>query len=202
MLAHGPHPPLNPRLFSRESSLTLVDSMIDFSRNPFELFGVPARFGIDVDAVERAYRALQAEVHPDRHAAADDADQRLAAQASARVNEAYRALKSPVLRAQQLLLLHGIDADDEHDTALSVDFLEQQLVRREAAAEAAAAADIDALDAMLRDVRREVRAREAELAALLDQDAAWDAARGKVRELKFLVKLAADTAAMLDEAEV
>src|SRR3954447_1708563 len=99
--------------------------MIDFSRNHFELLGVPARFRVDQDAVERAYRALQAEVHPDRHARGDDADQRLAMQASARVNEAYRALKSPVLRAQHILALNGIDAADERDTALDLEFLER-----------------------------------------------------------------------------
>ncbi|MEP7206468.1 MAG: Fe-S protein assembly co-chaperone HscB [Casimicrobiaceae bacterium] len=176
-------------------------SMIDFTRNHFELFGVPARFSVDEPALERAYRALQSQVHPDRHAGSDDANQRLAAQASARVNEAYDALKSPVLRAEHLLGLHGIDAGGERDTALPMDFLERQLERREAVADAAAAADIDVLDATLREVRREIRAREQELVSLLDQDAAWDAARSRVRELKFLVKLGEDIGAALTEAE-
>jgi len=175
--------------------------MIDFSRNHFELLGVPARFRVDQDAVERAYRALQAEVHPDRHAGSDDADQRLALQASARVNEAYRALKSPVLRAQHLLALNGIDAADERDTALDVEFLERQLERREAVADAAAEGAVDALDRMLREVRVEMRTREAELEALLDIEGAFDDARSRVRELKFLAKLAEDIDAALAEAE-
>ena len=175
--------------------------MIDFSRNHFELLGVPARFRVDQDAVERAYRALQAEVHPDRHAGSDDADQRLALQASARVNEAYRALKSPVLRAQHLLALNGIDAADERDTALDVEFLERQLERREAVADAAAEGDVDVLDRMLREVRVEMRTREAELEALLDIEGAFEDARARVRELKFLAKLAEDIDAALAEAE-
>ena len=68
--------------------------MIDFSRNHFELFGLPARFRVDFGTLERAYRTLQSDVHPDRHAAGTDADKRLALQASARVNEAYRAWTS------------------------------------------------------------------------------------------------------------
>ena len=68
-------------------------AMIDFSRNHFELFGLPERFVVDADALERSYRALQSEVHPDRFAAAAETQRRLALQSSARVNEAYRALQ-------------------------------------------------------------------------------------------------------------
>jgi molecular chaperone HscB len=175
--------------------------MIDFSRNHFELLGVPARFRVDQDAVERAYRSLQAEVHPDRHTGGDDASQRLAMQASARVNEAYRALKNPVLRAQHLLALHGVDAGGERDTALPVAFLERQLDRREALALAAEAGDLDRLDAMLAEVRREIAAREQELEALLDRENAWEEARDKVRELRFLQKLAQDIDLAIADAE-
>ncbi len=175
--------------------------MIDFSRNHFDLFGVPARFALDDAAVERAYRALQGEVHPDRHASASDADRRLALQASARVNEAYRTLRDPVLRAEYLLAQRGVQADDETDTALSFDFLASALERREQVADAAAAGDEEALERMLREVRDDARGREQELARLLDQDRAWDVARDKVRELKFLAKLADDIDAALAEAE-
>ena len=49
-----------------------VAPMIDFSRNHFELFGLPERFRFDADALDRAYRELQGDVHPDRFAAASD----------------------------------------------------------------------------------------------------------------------------------
>ena len=62
--------------------------MIDFTRNHFELLGLPARYRVEESALDRAYRELQNAVHPDRYAAAGDADKRLALQASARVNEA------------------------------------------------------------------------------------------------------------------
>jgi len=61
--------------------------MIDFSRNHFELFGLPAHFRFDPARLDSAYRALQSEVHPDRFATADDAERRMALQSSARVNE-------------------------------------------------------------------------------------------------------------------
>ena len=52
--------------------------MIDFSRNHFELFGLPARSASITDALDAAYRTLQAEVHPDRLAGGSDAERRLA----------------------------------------------------------------------------------------------------------------------------
>jgi len=172
--------------------------MIDFSRNHFELFGLPVSFAIDPAALDRAWRDLQAEVHPDRHAAADDTSRRLALQASARVNEAYRALKDPVERGRYLLHLRGIDAFDETDTRLPLDFLEAQLERRERAAEAAEAGDADALDGIVADIRAEARGRERDLAALLE--VAGDGARATavLRELRFLAKVAEDVGAMAE----
>lgn len=175
--------------------------MIDFSRNHFELFGLPERFRFDAGALDRAYHALQGEVHPDRFAAASQTEQRLALQSSARVNEAYRALKDPVARAQYLLSLHGVEAFGETDTSLPFDFLERQLERRELAAAAMARGDARELEALLHGVRAEARELEQRVSALLDVEGAWDAARVAVRELRFLAKLAADVDAMLAALE-
>jgi len=174
--------------------------MIDFSRNHCQLFGLPERFLLDSPALDRAYKALQSDVHPDRYAAAGETEQRLALQASAKVNEAYRALKDPVARAHYLLSLHDVDAFDETDTRLPLDFLERQLERREAAADAAGGDDIPALEQILDDVRADARTIEARVAALLDASQ-WDAARGPVRELRFLTKVVADIDAMLATVE-
>src|SRR5262249_43745768 len=162
--------------------------MIDFSHNHFQLFGLPERFRFDADALDRAYRALQGEVHPDRFAAATESERRLALQSSARVNEAYQALRDPVARAQYLLSLHGIDAFDETDTTLAPDFLERQLERREAAADAVAAGDAERLATLAREVRDDAGRLEQRLAARLDRESAWEAARSEVRELRFLAK--------------
>jgi molecular chaperone HscB len=176
-------------------------AMIDFSRNHFQLFGLPERFRFDQGVLDRAYQELQGEVHPDRHATADDKVQRLALQSSARVNEAYRTLKDPVARAQYLLSLHGIDAFDETDTALPLEFLERQLERREEAADAAERGDTRALEAIVDEVRTEARELETRVSSLLDVDGAWDGARGPVRELRFLTKVVDDIDVMLDRVE-
>ena len=173
--------------------------MLDFARNHFELFGLPVRYALDATALEAAYRDLQRNVHPDRHASSDAATRRLALQAAARVNEAYRTLGDPVERARYLLGLRGVDAFDETDTTLDVGFLERQLERRERAEGALDARDEEALDALLREVRGDAKAIEATLGALLDAQAPPAAARARVRELKFLDKLAGDLDEMLGQ---
>ena len=171
--------------------------MIDFSRNHFELFGLPTRYRFDAAALDAAYRTLQTQVHPDSVAGGTDAERRVALQSSARVNEAYAALRDPVARARYLLELHGVGTIDERDTALPVDFLEHQLERREAASDAQGAADVPALTALLAEVRADALVIEGQLAHTLDGEHAYLAARTRVRELTFLAKLAEDIDAML-----
>ncbi|HEY3180847.1 MAG TPA: Fe-S protein assembly co-chaperone HscB [Casimicrobiaceae bacterium] len=173
--------------------------MIDFSQNYFDLFGLPHRYGCDPASLEAAYRRLQSEVHPDRFASGSDQEKRLALQSSARVNEAYRALKDPVLRAQYLLSLNGIDALSETDTQLPLDFLERQLERRETADEAAAAEDSETIATLAAEVRSEADEVADGLLHVLDDEHAYADARMRVRELKFLFKLAEDLDAMLDD---
>src|SRR5512134_1475347 len=97
----------------------------------FELFGLPAAFSVDGEALERSYRQIQSRVHPDRFAHAGDAERRASLQWTTRVNEAYRTLKDPVQRAKHLLELHGVDVAFETDTQMPTDFLMQQLELRE-----------------------------------------------------------------------
>ncbi len=175
--------------------------MIDFSRNHFELFGVPERFAVDAEALERRYRALQSEVHPDRYATAGETERRLALQSSARVNEAYRALKDPLARAEYLLSLHGVAAFGANGAALPPEFLERQLERRESAAEALAARDAAALERLAAELAAERTTLEREIGERLDRDADWDAARLALAELKVLDKLAGDVDATLGDLE-
>jgi molecular chaperone HscB len=174
--------------------------MIDFSRDYFSLFGLPPCYRFDPDQLDRAYRALQREIHPDRYADADEATRRLALQSSSRINEAYQALKDPVGRAQYLLSLRGIDALAEKDTALPRAFLERELERREALADAHAGRDAARLGALLDEARSDAAVIESSLAERVDAEA-WDKAREAVRELKFLSKVAADIEAALVEVE-
>ena len=102
--------------------------------------------------------------------------------------EARRALKS------------GIDALAERDTELPGRFLESELERREAVADAHAGRDVARLGALLEQVRSDAAALEGSLADQLDAEA-WEDARSAVRELRFLSKVAGDIEAALAEVE-
>ena len=161
----------------------------DFSRNHFELLGLPVAFGIDASRLERGFRELQSQVHPDRFAAAPEAERRVAMQWATRANEAYRTLRDPVGRARYLLALKGYDTGEETNTAMPPDFLMQQMEWREAAADAAATRNAAALEKLRGEIALSRREMLRMLDRALDADANFDAGCSLVRKLRFLEKL-------------
>jgi molecular chaperone HscB len=155
-------------------------------QNHFELFGLSPAFGLETEALERSYRQIQAQVHPDRFAHAGDAERRASLQWTTRVNEAYRTLKDPVQRAKHLLELQGVDVAFETNTAMPPDFLMQQMELREALE---AAKDAPRLDALRTELRRSRSALETEIEQALDRKKDYAGAAGLVRKLQFLDKL-------------
>ncbi|MCU0841504.1 MAG: Fe-S protein assembly co-chaperone HscB [Thiobacillaceae bacterium] len=163
--------------------------MIDFNRNHFELFGLPAAYALDAEALERAYRGIQAEIHPDRFARAGEADKRLAMQWTTRVNEAYLTLRRPFERARYLLELRGIHAMDARNTTMPADFLIQQLDWREQLEEAKARGDLAALQRLEGDLREVAEGLEAELGRQLDGARDDERAAETLRKYRFMEKL-------------
>ena len=162
---------------------------MDFNSTHFELFGLPALFRTDLSSLESSYRKLQNEVHPDRFAAAGDAEKRLSMQWATRVNEAFQTLKKPLTRGAYLLHLQGIEALSEKQTAYPPAFLMQQMEWREAIADARSARNAGALDKLMRELRTESKNLEQALAAELDDQINYQAAASTLRQLKFMHKL-------------
>ncbi|MBO9332294.1 co-chaperone HscB [Achromobacter sp. HZ01] len=158
----------------------------------FSLFGLPARFDLDARALESAWRAVAAQVHPDRYATASPAERRVAMQWAARANEAYRQLRDPLLRARYLCEQAGVDLQTESNTSMDGAFLMQQMTWREMLDDARGdAAALAALQAELEQARASMHAT---LARLLDQERDYAAAGAKVREWMFVEKLAQELA--------
>jgi len=158
-------------------------------QNHFELFQLPARFDVDMDALDSAYREIQGRVHPDRFVNASDAEKRVAMQWATRANEAYQTLRNPMLRARYLCELNGVDLQTESNTAMPMDFLMQQMELRETLGDARAAKDAEALDELDALVAGEKKSRLAQVGQLLDAGDYGQAAQG-VRALMFLDKFA------------
>jgi molecular chaperone HscB len=93
-----------------------------------------APFVIDLSALKREFLQLQARAHPDMH---PQADKKRAEALSARINEAYKTLQNPLLRAQYLLSLRGIEvAEDETAKVEDPELLMEVLEAREQIEEA------------------------------------------------------------------
>ncbi|RDH92182.1 MAG: Fe-S protein assembly co-chaperone HscB [endosymbiont of Seepiophila jonesi] len=105
--------------------------MLDFSKNYFELFGLPVGFIVDADSLSDRYRDLQRVIHPDRYANASEQERLFSLQGASRINEAFETLKDPIARATYLLTMHGIEMDAQKETTSDMAFLMQQMELRE-----------------------------------------------------------------------
>ena len=163
--------------------------------NDFNLFGLPQRQAQARADIERRWKELQAQVHPDRFATEGPAAQRIAMQWAVRVNEAHQRLRDPLKRAAYLCELRGAPLRLNENTRMPTAFLMEQMAWREALDEAADAAAVQALDAQLAQ-------REGELLddvqQLLDEQGRTEAAAEQVRALMFIAKFRSDIDRRLD----
>ncbi len=168
---------------------------MNLQSDDFEIFGLSPRFDVDRAALDERWKALQREVHPDRHATADAPSQRQAMQWSVRINEAYQRLKDPLKRAAYLCELHGAPIEAENNTAMPREFLAQQMQWREALEEAQGAAD---LERMADEVAAKRHAMLQELRITADERRDWPALARQVRALMFVERFAADVENRID----
>lgn len=155
---------------------------MNLAASDFELFGVPARFAQDVEQLAARWRELQRQVHPDRFAAQGAAAQRVAAQWSARVNQAWQRLREPLARASYLCELGGVRVAAD-GAAMPPQFLMQQMALREALDAASTPAALDALAAQAAAQRAQI---EGDIARHIDDEHDLPAAAHSVRALMFL----------------
>lgn len=147
----------------------------------FELFRLPRRYRIDLDELEKKFLAIARNVHPDFFAGESPDMRQLAVQLSAELNEGYRVLKDPVLRAGYLLEEFGGSAAAE-DRSVPPSVLSEVIMLREELEEAGSdqAAVASVRDRVLAR-RSEILARIADLAD--DLSRASDEDKTKLRSL-------------------
>ncbi len=171
---------------------------MNIDADDFTLLGLPRAFTLDRARLDAAWKALQAQVHPDRFAAEGAVSQRLAMQWAVRVNEAHQRLKDPLKRAAYLCELAGAPVNAENNTAMPGSFLMQQMAWREALDEAGNAAEVESLSA---DVMAQRKQRLARVTQLLDVDGQPAQAAQEVRALMFIDRLLEEIDSRLEKYE-
>lgn len=167
---------------------------VSVSQSYFKLFGLPQQFNLDLSKLEAAYLTVQQQVHPDRHATADDAQKRVALQLATLANTAYQTLRHPLKRGFYLCELEGLDPQLETNTVMPSDFLIQQMEWREEKDESGE--NIVALERLLKNVQQTKKEYLREVAQLFDEAHDSTAALEKLRATLFIERFESE----LDEA--
>ncbi len=154
----------------------------------FTLFGLTPGYVVDTQQLATRYQELQRQFHPDKYASRPQAEQLLAVNQSATINQAWQTLRHPLLRAEYLLLLNGFDLANEQHTVRDTAFLMEQLELREELDNIEQSANSTALEAFANRVTTMVQNRSARMVQELDA-LQWEKAADTVRKLRFLDKL-------------
>ncbi len=104
---------------------------LDLKQSYFELFDLELAFDIDVKRLHSEQQRLQAIFHPDRYVNASEQEKRLSVQQASWINEAFDILSNPVKRARYMLVLSGLELNDESETTTDTDFFMDQIAIRE-----------------------------------------------------------------------
>jgi molecular chaperone HscB len=83
----------------------------------FTFFGLPRKLNVDVATLEQSFYELSRKLHPDLNARAGSKEQEWILEQSSLLNDAYRTLKDPIKRTQYLLLLEGVELEEQSKSA-------------------------------------------------------------------------------------
>jgi molecular chaperone HscB len=171
---------------------------VNLQADDFELFGLTRQFAQDRADVDKRWKNLQREAHPDKFAAQGAAAQRIAMQWSVRINEAYSRLKDPLKRAAYLCELGGAPVNAHSNTAMPAQFLMQQMEWRETLDDASTLAELEGLSLEVQAAKKQLLQQ---CAALLDEAKDFTGAVAAVRALMFIEKFALDLNHRMDQLE-
>jgi molecular chaperone HscB len=86
----------------------------------FAFMGVPRRLNLDLQDLERRFRDLSRKFHPDYYYNASTAERLASLERSSYLNDAYRALRNPVARAEHLLAIEGLPSPKSEEGTAKV----------------------------------------------------------------------------------
>jgi len=157
----------------------------DATMDPFASLGLPPRFDLDVSELEKRYRELQRQFHPDRHTTAASPQRRQTLLKAMEVNEAYRTLGDDVSRAEVLMARLG-GSNQEARTADPA-FLMEVMELREGLSDARAEGDSGRVAAMAKEVAAKQQAVLSALATAFSHALAQEVSATELQQIAALV---------------
>jgi molecular chaperone HscB len=168
--------------------------------DPFQTLGVEPSFTLDLGALEQRHRDLSRALHPDRFTGRPASERRQALSRAIEVNEAFRALRDPLQRAEAILRRSGVQRAEGQEPKPDAAFLMDVMELREALTDARRAGDLDRVTTLAAGVRaREQETRQALAALFGTVPLAIAAVEQRLGELRYFQRFLAEAGAIEDE---
>jgi len=91
----------------------------------YDLLGLERRLTLSADDLQKRFYELSRQLHPDRFMRKSETERQYSLDASSLLNDAYRALKDPVKRAQYVLSHEGFDIGEQRSKDVPPELLEE-----------------------------------------------------------------------------
>jgi molecular chaperone HscB len=91
----------------------------------YDLLGLERRLTVSADDLQKRFYELSRQLHPDRFMRKSETERQYSLDASSLLNDAYRALKDPVKRAQYVLSQEGFDIGEQRSKDVPPELLEE-----------------------------------------------------------------------------
>jgi molecular chaperone HscB len=171
----------------------------------FSFFGLPRKLVVDLADLDRRFRRLSRQFHPDYFYTASGQERVASLERASYLNDAYRVLRQPLDRAEYLLRVEGLPSVGTHQDAheLPAGVLEEMFALNEELDEIRAAREAgtapEQLGARLESARRPIEERaarqEGQLEALfqrwdkqLDEQSPRDVRRATLESIRSLLQ--------------
>ncbi len=162
----------------------------------FAVLGIERAWHLDAALLAERHLALSRELHPDRFAQASPRERLLSLERTTALNNAYRTLRDPILRAEYILRQEGIGksgpdpAGDSGPGEVDAAFLEEIMHVRERMLELGLGGGRGRQQAAGIAIRAEAEAKISEIDRRIDdQFSAWEQQPAAARSRTFLLEI-------------
>jgi len=122
-------------------------------KDAFDVLGLPPAFDLDTKTLEQRYRDLQRALHPDKFAQASASERLRSLSHAVSVNDAYRALRDELRRAEILFVRLGGEVSERGGQPADAALLMEVMELREQLSETKAHGDHKARERLTKEVR-------------------------------------------------